>query len=169
MDPKARTVSFLILKYFCLGWKSVKPGCPCLAVALVCTCAVGLAVGGTAVACGTPGHPSGASFGGAEWGVRGKGVEPRSPCTRHALATAAGLRHPGVCPQGGDLPSCRQPQVLLRRERETGRGCWIRSCLVLQVALRVTWLTCVSQFLGNSGSSAQGDQGYFRFPRVSAK
>ena len=35
------------------GVKSAKPGCPCLAVAILCA-VVGLAGGGAAVACGAP-------------------------------------------------------------------------------------------------------------------
>lgn len=50
-------------------------------------------------------------------------------CVGQALATAMGPCHPGACPWG------RGPSELFiasdpSGERDPGRGCWIKSCLV---------------------------------------
>lgn len=129
MDPKARTVSFSDFKILLSGVKSVKPGCPCLAVALVCTCAVGLAVGGTAVACGTPGHPSGASFGGAEWGVRDE-LSQEAPAQGMRWPQPLGSPPWGVSPGPGTFQAADSPRSFCGGRGRRGRGCWIRSCLV---------------------------------------
>ena len=79
------------------GVKSAKPGCPCLAVAILCA-VVGLAGGWGSSGLWGPGQPSGASFRGAEWGIRGELSQEalHKACIGHSCWAC----HPGVCPQG---------------------------------------------------------------------
>ena len=130
---------FLILKTLLSGVKSAKPGCPCLAVAILCAL-VGLAGGGAAVACGTPGQPSGASFRGAEWGIRGELSQEalHKACVGHSCWAC----HPGVCPQGqgpSELLTASDPSA--EGKGNLGGAAGSGAAWALQVTLRVTWVT----------------------------
>ena len=122
---------FITLKTLLFGGKSAKPVYPCLAVAILCVhlwCGAGYG-GGTAMACGIPGHPSGASFIGAEWG---KGVELSQEASAQGMLWPQLLGLPSWCvsPGLGAFWAADSLRSFCRGKGKPGKGCWIRSCLV---------------------------------------
>lgn len=164
---KARTVSFSDFKILLSGSEICEAWVPLVWRWHLCALVLwGWLWVGLTVACGTPGHPRWASFGGAEWGVRDE-LSQEAPAHKACVGHSRWARHPGVCPQGQGPSGTDSPRSFCGG-RGTGRVAGSGAAWSLQVALRVTWLTCVSQFPGKLRLLCTGDQGYFRFPRVSA-
>ena len=104
----------------------------------LCSCGAGRGWGSSGL--WGPGQPSGASFRGAEWGIRGELSQEalHKACIGHSCWAC----HPGVCPQGwgpSELLTASDPSA--EGKGNPGGAAGSGAAWSLQVTVRVTWVT----------------------------